>query len=176
MASQSILEQKRTQIDAIKEQIKNAKGLVIVNYIGLTVAEDTAFRKSLRERGINYSVLKNRLVKMAFNELGYNDFDEALNGPSALAFSNDDAVGAAKAIIESASSYSKISVKCGMAEGNFIDAAGIKMLASLPSKDIMIAKLLGTMQAPISNLVYCLNGLISGLAICLNKIAEQKAQ
>jgi len=63
-----------------------------------------------------------------------------------------------------------------MAEGNFIDAAGVKMLASLPSKDIMIAKLLGTMQAPISNLVYCLNGLISGLAICLNKIAEQKAQ
>lgn len=175
MASQGILEQKRSQIEAIKEKIQNAKGIVMVNYVGVTVEEDTALRKTLRSRGIEYVVLKNRLVKKAFDELGVNDFDEALNGPSAFAFSNTDAVEVAKALVESAQTYAKVEIKCGYAERTYVDANGVKMLSKLPPRNILVATVLGTMLSPISNFAYCLNGLISGLAICLNKIAEQKA-
>ncbi len=175
MASQAILEKKRAQVDEIKNKIQNAKGLVIIDYVGLNVMQDTLMRKKLRERGIDYSVLKNRLVKMAFNELGHSEFDEALNGPSAFAFSETDTVEVAKAIAECATEYKKIQIKCGYAEGSFIDANEVKQLAKLPPKEVLLAQMLGSMQSPITNLAYCLNGLISGLAICINQIAEKRA-
>ncbi|HKL94513.1 MAG TPA: 50S ribosomal protein L10 [Clostridia bacterium] len=175
MASHGILEQKRAEIDAIKEKIANAKGLVIIDYMGLKVSEDTAFRKELRNSGLHYEVLKNTFLHKAFVELGFKGFEKSLNGPSAVAFSDTDVIAPAKAITECAKKYAKVKIKCGLADGVYIDEAGVKALAELPSKEVLIAKMLGSMQAPISNFVYCLNGLISGLAICLDKIAEQKS-
>lgn len=163
MASKEVLEAKKQQVEDIKTKISAAKSIVIIDYMGLTVAEDTRFRKELRDNGIDYAVLKNRLVKIAFNELGYTQFDEALNGPTAVAFSDTDAVAPAKFIVKNIKALNKMKTKCGMIEGEFVDDNGVQQIAAIPSKEILLAKMLGSMQAPISK-----------LAICLNKIAEQK--
>ncbi len=165
MASKDVLELKQQQVEEIKAKISAAQSIVVIDYMGLNVAEDTAFRKDLRNAGVDYQVLKNRLVKRAFNELGYTQFDEALNGPTAVAFSDKDAVAPAKIIVDSIKKLNKMKTKCGMVEGEFLDEKGVKEIASIPSKEILIAKMLGSMQSPIT-----------GLAVCLNKIAEQMQQ
>jgi large subunit ribosomal protein L10 len=165
MASKEILELKQQQVEEIKSKISNAKGLVIIDYMGLNVAQDTAFRKEMRTAGVDYQVLKNRLVQRAFNELGFTQFDEALNGPTAVAFSSTDATSPAKVVFDNIKKLNKMKAKCGMVEGEYLDAAGMKEIASIPSREILLAKMLGSMQAPIS-----------GLARCLSKIAEAKEQ
>ena len=165
MASKEVLAAKEEQVEAIKAKISAAKSIVIIDYMGLTVAEDTAFRKDLRTAGVDYKVLKNRLVKRAFNELGMTQFDEALNGPSAVAFSDTDAVAPAKIIVENIKKLNKMKAKCGLVEGEYMDENGVKAVASIPSREILIAKMLGSMQSPIT-----------GLAVCLNKIAEKMEQ
>jgi len=164
MANKEILAAKREQIDSIKEQIKSAKSFVILDYKGLTVAEDTAFRKELRENGVDYAVLKNTLVKIALNELGYTQFDESLNGPTAIAFSSTDAVAPAKYVVKNIKAFKKMKTKAGLVDGEVMDEKTLNQIAEIPSKEILLAKMLGSMQAPISK-----------LAICLNKIAEAKA-
>ena len=165
MASKEVLAAKEEQVEAIKAKISAAKSIVIIDYMGLTVAEDTAFRKDLRTAGVDYKVLKNRLVKRAFNELGMTQFDEALNGPSAVAFSDTDAVAPAKIIVDSIKKLNKMKAKCGMVEGEYLDEAGVKAIAAIPPREVLIAKMLGSMQSPIT-----------GLAVCLNKIAEKMEQ
>lgn len=161
--NQQVLEAKKQHVEEIKAKISSAKSLVIIDYMGLTVAQDTAFRKELRDNGIDYAVLKNRLVKIAFNELGYTQFDEALNGPTAVAFSSTDAVAPAKFIVKNIKVLNKMKTKCGMVEGQYMDEAGLKQIADIPSKEVLLAKMLGSMQSPISK-----------LARCLSKIAESK--
>lgn len=163
--NQEVLAAKKAQVEEIKAKIQAAKSVVLIDYKGLTVAEDTAFRKELRENGVDYAVLKNRLVKIAFNELGYTQFDEALNGPTAVAFSDKDAVAPAKYIYKNISALKKMSAKCGMVEGEFMDETGLQKIAAIPSREILLSKMLGSMQAPITK-----------LAICINKIAEAKAE
>ena len=163
--NQEVLAAKKQQVEEIKAKITSAKSIVLVDYMGLTVAQDTAFRKELRENGVDYAVLKNRLVKIAFNELGYNQFDEALNGPTAVAFSSTDAVAPAKFIYKNIKALNKMKTKCGMVEGEFMDEAGLKKIADIPSKEVLLAKMLGSMQSPLSK-----------LARCLKQIAEQKEQ
>lgn len=165
MASKEVLAAKEEQVEAIKAKISSAKSIVVIDYMGLNVAEDTAFRKALRGAGVDYQVLKNRLVKRAFNELGYTVFDEALNGPSAVAFSATDAIAPAKIIVESIKKLNKMKAKCGMVEGEFLDENGVKAIAAIPPREVLIAKMLGSMQSPITK-----------LAVCLSKIAEQKEQ
>lgn len=159
-----VLEAKKQQVEDIKTKIANAKGLVIIDYMGLTVAEDTAFRKELRDNGIDYAVLKNRLVKIAFNQLEYSQFDDALNGPTAIAFSSTDAVAPAKFITKNIKALNKMKVKCGMVDKQYLDEDGVKQIANIPSREILLARLVGSIASPISK-----------LAICLNKIAEAKA-
>lgn len=165
MASKEILEVKKQQVEAIKEKISSAKSIVLIDYMGLTVAEDTAFRKEMRENGVDYGVLKNTLVRIAFNELGYKQFDEALNGPTAVAFSCKDEVTPAKIIAGNIKNLNKMTIKCGMADGEFLDENGVKQMATIPAKEILLAKMLGSMMSPITK-----------LAICLDMIAKQKAE
>ena len=167
------LEEKKKLVEELKEKIGSAQSIVIVDYKGLTVFEDTELRKTLREANVEYRVLKNRLMQKAFNELGYSEFDEALNGPTAVAFATTDPAAPAKILLESADKTKKVSVKCGMVDGAYITPDGVKELATLPSKEVLIAKLLGTMSAPISGLARVLNETISGLARVLNQIAEK---
>ena len=167
------LEEKKQLVEELKEKIGAAQSIVIVDYKGLTVFEDTELRKTLREANVEYRVLKNRLMQKALNELGYTEFDEALNGPTAVAFAMTDPAAPAKILLESADKTKKVSVKCGMVDGAYITPDGVKELATLPPKEVLIAKLLGTMSAPISGLARVLNETISGLARVLNQIAEK---
>ena len=167
------LEAKKQVVEDIKEKIQGAKSIVLVNYKGLTVAQDTEFRNEFRKAGCEYKVLKNTLVRKAFNELGINLFDADLNGPTAVAFANGDPVAPAKILLEKADSTKKITIKCGMVDGSYITTDGVKELATLPPKEVLLAKLLGTLSAPISGLARVLNETVAGLARVLNAIAEK---
>ncbi|MBO4251706.1 MAG: 50S ribosomal protein L10 [Clostridia bacterium] len=169
-------EAKKQVVEEIKEKIQNAKSVVLVSSKGLSVADDTALRREFRAKDVEYKVLKNTLVRRAFNDLGINDFDEDLNGPTTIAFGADE-TQAAKIIMDAVKKYdSKISVKCAYVDGSKVDANGVKELAAMPSKEELVAKMLGSLQAPISNFVGVLSAIPRGLVIALNAIAEKKAQ
>lgn len=168
-------EAKKLVVEDIKERIQNAKSVVFVKFNGLSVAEDTELRREFRKNNVEYKVLKNTLIKRAFNDLGVTDFDEDLNGPTSIAFGADE-TAASKVIVEAARKYNeKVSVKCAYVDGGKVDVEGVKALASMPSKEELIAKMLGSMQAPIANFVGVLSAIPRGLVIALNAIAEQKA-
>ena len=107
--------------------------------------------------------------------MGYTDFDEALNGPTAIALSTTDPAAPAKVLSDKIKELKKMEVKCGLLEGSYIDAKGVKQLADLPSREVILAMLLGALQAPITGLAGSLNSIVAGLAIALGKVAEQKA-
>lgn len=173
--SSAALELKKQAVDEIKAKIQAAPSIVIVDYLGLTVKQDTELRAELRKSGVEYKVLKNRLVKRALNELGYTEFDTKLEGPSAVAFASQDVVAPAKILVDSVKKYNnKITIKCGMVDSTYIDEEGVQALASLPPKEQIIAKMLGCLQAPISNLAYALNATVSGIAIALKAVADKK--
>lgn len=174
-ASETILQAKREVIDEIKSKIQSSQSLVLMSYQGLNAAQDTELRAKLREAGVEYRVLKNRLVRIALNELGYTQFDKDLEGPTAVAFGHTDAVAPAKILSEYVTKFGKIEIKSGMVDKVAIDKNGVKELADLPSKEVLIATVLGTMQAPITGLVRVLNGTIGGLAIALKAIADKQS-
>ena len=168
-------EAKKVVVEEIKQKIQNAKSIVLVKFNGLTVAEDTELRGEFRKNNVEYKVLKNTLVRKAFNDLGINDFDDDLNGPTSVAFGTDE-TGAAKVIIEAVKKYEdKVSVKSGFVDGGKIDANGVKTLAAMPSKEELVAKMLGSLQAPIANFVGVLSAMPRSLVIALNAVAEKKA-
>ena len=154
-----IRKEKEAVVEEIKTKIQAAKSVVLVDYKGLTVAQDTELRCNFRKAGVEYKVYKNRLAKIAFNELGFNQFDEALEGPTAIAFSMNDSVSAAKISAEANKKYNKLQTKCGLVDGEFNDADALKSIASLPSREVLIAKMLGSMLAPVSKLAYVLNAI-----------------
>ena len=161
---------------SIKEKIQNAKSVVFVKFNGLTVAEDTELRREFRKNNVEYKVYKNTLIRYAFHDMGITDFDEDLNGPTSVAFGADE-TGAAKVIIDAVKKYeNKVSVKSAFVDGGKVDAEGVKALASMPSKEQLIAKMLGSMQAPLSNFVGVLSAMPRSLVIALNAVAEKKAQ
>lgn len=155
----TILEQKKEVVEEIKSKIQAAQSVVLVDYKGLTVAQDTELRSKFRAEGVEYKVYKNRLAKIAFNELGYADFDSVLEGPTAIAFGMKDSVAPAKIVYEGIKAYNKLQAKCGLMDGAYVDEAAVKVIASLPSREVLIAKMLGSMLAPISKLAYVLNAI-----------------
>ena len=153
-------EAKKVVVEEIKQKIQNAKSIVLVKFNGLTVAEDTELRGEFRKNNVEYKVLKNTLVRKAFNDLGINDFDDDLNGPTSVAFGTDE-TGAAKVIIEAVKKYEdKVSVKSGFVDGGKIDANGVKTLAAMPSKEQLVAKMLGSLQSSLYGLAYVLQASI----------------
>ena len=169
-------EAKKQVVEDIKEKIQNSKSVVFVKFNGLTVAEDTELRREFRKNNVEYKVLKNTLIRRAFNDMGITDFDEDLNGPTSVAFGADE-TGASKVIIDAVKKYQdKVSVKSAFVDGGKVDAKGVKALAAMPSKEELIAKMLGSMQAPLSNFVGVLSAMPRSLVIALNAIAEKNAQ
>lgn len=154
--------EKRAIVEQIKEKIQNSASFVIIDYKGLTVAQDTEFRAEFRKNGVDYKVLKNTLVRKALNELGYTEFDEILNGPSAFAFCENDALAPAKVASEGAKKYKSVSIKCGMFDKKFADVNTVNAMASVPSREILLSMLVSVLSAPIR-----------GLAVALNAIAEK---
>ncbi len=168
-------EAKKVVVEDIKERIQNAKSVVLVKFSGLTVAEDTELRREFRKNNVEYKVLKNTLIRRAFNDMGITDFDEDLNGPTSVAFGTDE-TGAAKVIVDAAKKYQdKVSVKSAFVDGGKVDEKGVKALASMPSKEELVAKMLGSLNAPIANFVGVLSAMPRSLVIALNAVAEKKA-
>ena len=169
-------EAKKVVVEEIKQKIQDAKSVVFVKFNGLTVAQDTELRREFRKNNVEYKVLKNTLIRRAFNDLGVTAFDEDLNGPTSVAFGADE-TGAAKVIVDAVKKYDdKVAIKCAYVEGNKVDEKGVKELAAMPSKEQLVAKMLGSLQAPIANFVGVLSAMPRSLVIALNAIAEKNAQ
>ena len=151
------VELKQPVVQAIAEDVKDATSVVLVDYRGLTVAEDTALRKQLREAGVIYKVCKNTMMKRAFEGTEFAALDDCLEGPSAIAISKDDATAPARIICNFAKKAEALEVKAGVVEGSVYDAAGNQELSKIPSREVLLSKLLGSLQSPITNLARVLN-------------------
>ena len=167
---------KQAIVAELKEKLTGAKGAVLVNYRGLTVAQDTKLRRQLREAGVDYRVVKNTMTRIAAQEAGLEGLDAYLEGPTAMAISTTDPVAPAKIITDFVKEHKLqvLEVKAGLVEGNVIDENGVKALASLPSREVLIAKMLGSMQSPITGLVNVLQGSIRNLVYALDAVRQQK--
>jgi len=140
------VELKQPIVDEIKGYVKDAKAIVAVDYRGLTVEEDTKLRKQLREAGVVYKVYKNTMLKRAFEALSKH-----LDGPTAVAFGLDDATAPARILNDVSKTSPNLEFKAGVVEGTYYDAKGIQVIATIPSREVLISKLLGSLQSPITN-------------------------
>ena len=138
-------------IDEIKSYVDKASAAVLVDYRGLTVEEDTRLRKALREAGVVYKVYKNTYLKRAFEGTDFAQLNGHLEGPTAIAFGLEDATAPARIIAEFAKKAPKLEVKAGVVEGVYYDVKGIEQVALIPSRDVLISKLLGSLQSPVAN-------------------------
>ncbi len=145
------VELKQPIVDEIAAALDGAQGVVLVDYRGLTVEQDTKLRKQLREAGVVYKVYKNTLVKRAVAGTAFEAMSEKLEGPSAIAISADDATAPARILAEFAKTADKLELKCGVVEGTYYDENGIKAIADIPSRDVLLSRLLGSMQSPVTN-------------------------
>ena len=155
--------QKQAVIDEIKDKFERATSAVVIDYIGITVAEADAMRKKLREAEVDYTVYKNTLVKRAIQGTEYEALADILEGPSGFAFSYDDATAPARVLSESIKEYKKMELKGGIVEGEYYDKDGIEQIAKVPSRDVLISKFMGSIQSPIAN-----------FARVIKQIAEQQ--
>lgn len=147
------------KVKEIKDKFERANCIVLANYQGIDVEQDTQLRKKMREMGVEYKVYKNRLVKIVAEELGYDFLIEHLEGATSIAFGYDDIISPAKILNDFSEKSGKLSLKVGVVEKEFYDNEKIKRLAKIPSKEILVSKLLGSIKAPLSNLVYVLNAV-----------------
>jgi large subunit ribosomal protein L10 len=153
------LEVKKAKVLEIKEKMEKAQGMVFAQYQGLTVEEDTELRKKLRDAGIEYKVYKNTLAILAAKELGLDGITGYLEGPVSVAFGYEDATAPARILNDFAKTHKKLELKAGIVEGTVYDAKGVQTLATIPSREVLIAQLLGSFKAPLSKLAYLLNAI-----------------
>ena len=158
------VELKQPIVEEISAGIKDAQSVVLVDYRGLTVEQDTELRKQLREAGVTYKVYKNTMMNFAFKGTEFEGLAPYLNGPSAMAYSTQDATAPARVIAEFAKKAKALEIKAGVVEGTVYDAKGMEAIASIPSREVLISRLLGSMQSPMAN-----------FARVINQIAEKNA-
>ncbi len=168
------LEAKKKMVEEITDKVSDAQAIVLVDYRGLNVEEVTELRRKYTEAGVQYKVYKNTLMKFAFKNAGYEAFNEYLQGPNAIAFSNEDPVAPAKITSEFAKDHKKLEMKAGIVDGNVIDVDKIKDLAELPPREVLIAQVLGGLNGPISGFANVLQGTIRNLVYVLNAVKEQQ--
>ena len=148
------IEMKKQVVDEIVDKFERSSAAIVIDYRGLKVEEATELRKRFREAGVDYKVYKNTLVKRAAEKAGASELVESLNGPNAIAFGYDDPVAPARIASEYAKDHEDLELKVGVVEGTFYDEGSLKKLANIPSREVLIAKLLGSLKAPISNFAY----------------------
>ena len=153
------VELKAPIVEEISANIKDAQSVVLVDYRGLTVEQDTQLRKNLREAGVTYKVYKNTFMTRAFKDTEFEGLTQYLEGPSAVAISTEDATAPARVLAEFAKTADKLEIKAGVVEGTVYDAKGIATIASIPSREVLISKLLGSLQSPITNFARVMNQL-----------------
>ena len=160
MPSKSILEQKQKLVAELAEELRNSVSGVLVNYQGITVDDDTKMRKALREAGVKYKVVKNSLTGRACDEVGLSDMKQYLTGMTAIAIGTDDAVAPAKVLKEYAEKIESFNILAGYLDGKVVDVDTVKQLADIPSKEVLIAKLLGSIKSPLYGLAYALQAVV----------------
>jgi large subunit ribosomal protein L10 len=163
-------------VDEMKERLGRTKALVITDYRGLTVSEMTDLRARLRKEGVEYKIVKNRLAKIALKESGMNTMDDYLKGMTALAFGVHDAVGPAKVLTGFAKDNTKLKVLAGLMENEVLDVPALQELASTPPREVLLGRLLGSLQSPVQNVVYCLNQAVSGVVLAVDALARKKEE
>jgi large subunit ribosomal protein L10 len=159
------VELKAPIVEEIKANLDGAKSVVLVDYLGLTVEQDTNLRRAAREAGLIYKVYKNTMVKRAIEGTEFADIAKDLEGPTAVAISKEDATAPARVVANFAKTAPKLEMKSGIVEGTYYDAEGIKAISQIPSREELLSRLLGSLQSPITN-----------LARVINQVAEQKAE
>ena len=159
MPSNSILLQKQQIVADLAEQIKNSTAGVIVNYQGITVENDTAMRKALRQAGVKYVVMKNTMTGRACDMVGYGDMKQYLSGMTAIAISENDPVVAAKVLKQYAEKVESFNILAGYVDGAVIDANTVNALAEIPNKETLIAKFLGSIQSPLYKFAYAIKAV-----------------
>ena len=160
MPSKSILEQKQAIVADLAEKIKNSPAGVVVNYQGITVEDDTKMRKALREAGVDYMVMKNSLTGRACDEVGMSDMKQYLTGMTAIAIASDNAVAPAKVLKEYAEKIESFQILAGYLDGEVVGVETVNRLAEIPSKEVLIAKLLGSIKSPLYGLAYALQAVV----------------
>lgn len=160
MPSANVLEQKKKVVADLTERLKNSVAGVIVSYQGITVEDDTALRAELRKAGVEYSVIKNTLTKRACESVGFDKLTEVLDGMTAVATSDSDPVAAAKILKKYAEKVETFEIKAGFVDGGILDKTGVESLAALPSKEELVAKMLGSLQSSLYGLAYVLQAYI----------------
>lgn len=159
------IEIKKPIVEEISESLKDAKSAVIVDYRGLTVEQDTKLRKDLREAGVVYKVYKNTMINFAIKGTEFESLAPYLEGPTAIAISKEDATAPARVLYEFAKDAEALELKAGVVEGTFYDAEGIKLIATIPSRETLLSKFLGSIQSPVAN-----------FARVIKQVAEKQAE
>ena len=169
------VELKQPIVAEISEAIKEAQSVVLVDYRGLTVEQDTSLRKQLREAGVTYKVYKNTMMNFAFKGTDFEQLAPYLEGPSAVAISTTDATAPARILAKFAKDAKALEIKAGVVEGTVYDATGMQAIAAIPSRDELISKLLGSLQSPITNFARVMNQLAEkgGASACPAPAAEE---
>ena len=160
MPSNKILEQKKQVVEALAAKMQTAAAGVLVKYEGITVADDTALRAALRKAGVEYTVMKNTLTGRACDIAGYGEMKEHLSGMTAIALSQDDPIAPAKILKDFADKLKGFELKAGFVDGGVLDQQGVEALAATPSKEVLVAKMLGSLMSPLYGLAYVLQGKI----------------
>ena len=160
MPSNAILEQKKQIVADLAEMMKASPAGVLVNYQGITVEDDTKMRKALREAGVNYMVMKNSLTGRACDEVGMGDMKQYLSGMTAIAIGTNDPVAPAKVLKEYEEKIESFQILAGYLDGAVVDKATVMTLADIPSKETLIAKLLGSIKSPLYGLAYALQAVV----------------
>ena len=171
------VELKQPIVEEISANIKDAQSVVLVDYLGLSVAEDTQLRKQLREAGVTYKVYKNTLMNFAFKGTDFESLAPMLDGPNAIAISTTDATAPARILSKFAKTAPALEIKGGVVEGTFYDANGMKAIANVPSREELLSKLLGSLQSPITNLARVLNQIAeNGGAVATEAAPAEEAE
>lgn len=175
MPNEKVLEAKKAQVAEIVEVLKGASTGVLLDYRGLTVDEDTKLRNDLRAAGVKYFVVKNTLLRLAANQVGLEELDSILHGPTALAVS-EDPVAPAKVLYDFAKDNEKVEIKTGFMDGKVLSMDELTTLAKTPSKDTLIAKIMGSLNAPVSNLARLLSTIAEGGVEIADLIAKKNGE
>lgn len=165
MPSQAILQEKEAAVAQLTERLQKAAAAVVVDYKGITVEDDTKLRKTLREAGVNYTVVKNSLLSRAADKAGYSELKDVLVGTTAIATSDEDSLIAQKLINDYAKTNENFTIKAGVFEGKVVDSATVKELASVPPREVLLSMFIGG-----------LNATVAGLARALNAVAEKQGE
>lgn len=160
MPSKVIFEKKQAEVEVLAEKIQNSVSGVLVQYQGITVEDDTKMRAALRKAGVEYAVIKNSITGRACDKVGYTDMKPYLEGMTALAISKEDAIAPAKILKEFDDKVESFQIKAGYIDGKVVDAETVKQLASIPSKEVLLGKLLGSLKSPLCKLCAVLNAKI----------------